>query len=483
MNLFRRKDTFSEAPNRHSSLLSESASSDNHYQLIRYPLYNQQGQLTANALQMRDVTEQVRDEKNRSALLSSVSHDLRTPLTTIKAAVTGLLQEDVAWDEQDRREMLEDIDAETDHLTILVNALVEMSRIEMGALILEKEWCDVVEVVYGTLAKLAKVLAGHPMHVHALPHLPLIYVDHVQLERVCYNLIENAARHSPEQAEIVVTLDVVSNMLRVQVLDQGCGIPEGERERIFKSFYGLHSYGNGLGLAICKGIIEAHQGHIWVEAASDSGSCFIFTLPIYPHDGVYAEAVTSATTGVSGTNTAKIILELGRRAVVRGKGKRILVVDDEPPIQRILRRNLSMSGYEVFAADNGKEAMEIVRLRQPDLILLDLCLPGELNGLDVCVKVRESWQIPIIVLSAVTEERQKVRALDLGADDYLTKPFSTEELQARVRACLRRASSHGNDRRKRSRGFTERRWLPVYECCATCGTCGRARGTLNANRV
>ncbi|HTK10088.1 MAG TPA: response regulator transcription factor [Ktedonobacteraceae bacterium] len=122
------------------------------------------------------------------------------------------------------------------------------------------------------------------------------------------------------------------------------------------------------------------------------------------------------------------------------KGKRILVVDDELPIQRILQRNLAMSGYDVLVADSGKQAVEMTRQHQPDLILLDLCLPGEMDGLDVCIWVRQTLRTPIIVLSAVTEERQKVRALDLGADDYLTKPFSNEELQARVRACLRRAS-------------------------------------------
>jgi two-component system KDP operon response regulator KdpE len=126
---------------------------------------------------------------------------------------------------------------------------------------------------------------------------------------------------------------------------------------------------------------------------------------------------------------------------MKAKGKRILVVDDEPPIQRILRRNLTMSGYDVLVADNGKQATELVRQHHPDLILLDLCMPGEMDGLDVCVWVRQTFKTPIIVLSAVTEERQKVRALDLGADDYLTKPFSNDELQARVRACLRRAAN------------------------------------------
>jgi len=124
---------------------------------------------------------------------------------------------------------------------------------------------------------------------------------------------------------------------------------------------------------------------------------------------------------------------------MRAKSKRILVVDDEQPIQRILRRNLAMSGYDVVLAGDGKEAIEMVRLHQPDLILLDLYMPGDVSGLDVCVAVRQSLRTPIIILSAVTEEKLKVRAVDLGADDYLTKPFSNDELQARVRACLRRS--------------------------------------------
>src|SRR5438552_6202872 len=126
---------------------------------------------------------------------------------------------------------------------------------------------------------------------------------------------------------------------------------------------------------------------------------------------------------------------------MKAKGKRILVVDDELPIQRILRRNLSASGYDILVADDGEQAVEMVRAHQPDLILLDLCLPGKIDGLEVCRQVRLSMKTPIIVLSALTEEKQKVGALDLGADDYLTKPFSNDELQARVRACLRRAGA------------------------------------------
>ncbi|HLG60842.1 MAG TPA: GAF domain-containing protein [Ktedonosporobacter sp.] len=288
-----------------SFLQAESASDDRHYHFIRYPLYNQQGQLEASALQVRDVTEQVRDEKNRSALLSSVSHDLRTPLTTIKAAVTGLLQADIPWSEQDRKAMLEDIDIETDHLTVLVSALVELSRIEMGALNLEREWCDIVEVAYGAVAKLKRVLGSRSVRIQVQSSLPLIYIDHVQIERVFYNLIENAADRSPEEAEILVSLDATASeprILRVNVVDRGKTIPEDERERIFTSFHSMQSYSKGLGLAICKGIVEAHQGQIWVEGAGEDDTCFIFELPVHPYSATHnqTQVTTSSNKGRSG---------------------------------------------------------------------------------------------------------------------------------------------------------------------------------------
>lgn len=276
------------------SLLPDSAPSDHHYQLSRYPLYNQQNVLIANVLQVHDVTEQVHEEKNKSALLSSVSHDLRTPLTTIKAAVTGLLQEGVEWDEEIRREILEDIDVEADHLAVLVNDLVEMSRIEMGALILEKEWCDIIEIVHGAMIRLERTLVDRTVRLHIQPNLPLIYADHVQMERVFYNLIEYAARHSSSDQEILLsfemrveaTAETPHHTLCVKIINQGQTVPISERERIFKTFYGLNIRGSGLGLAICRGIVEAHQGHIGVETALDgNGSCFVFTLPMNAYSG------------------------------------------------------------------------------------------------------------------------------------------------------------------------------------------------------
>ena len=269
-----------------SASVDESVSRDYYYHFTRYPLYSQSKQLEASALQVHDVTEQVRDEQNRSALLSSVSHDLRTPLTTIKAAVTGLLQHDVEWDEQDRQAMLEDINCEADHLTVLVNALVELSRLEMGALILEKEWSDIAEIVHGAMTKARRIVAGRSITTRWSEKLPLIYVDYAQVGRVCYNLLENAVQHSPQGSEIGIEINMIGEdpeWVRVKVSDKGQEIPEQERERIFTSFYSARSYGNGMSLAISKGIISAHQGEIWVEAATGGGSSFIFTLPAHSH--------------------------------------------------------------------------------------------------------------------------------------------------------------------------------------------------------
>lgn len=274
---------------------------DRYYQFICYPLYDHDKRLAARALQVQDITQQVREKINIDTLLSSVSHDLRTPLTTIKAATSGLLQADISWSLQDRFEMLEDIDRETDHLTVLVNALVELSRIKMGALNLEKEWCDIREIVNGAIDKVERALSGREVLVRALTKLPLAYVDYRQIGQVLYNLLENASRRSPERAQIEVLLQIIDDgeRLQVQVIDQGNSVPEHERQLIFESYYRLRSHGSGLGLAICKGIIEAHGGDIWVEerhpdteALAYTGTCFTFILPVSPFYPSLSEKVT-----------------------------------------------------------------------------------------------------------------------------------------------------------------------------------------------
>jgi signal transduction histidine kinase/GAF domain-containing protein len=297
---------------------SSSSSSDYYYHFTPYPVYNQK-QLICYALQVSDITEQVRDEKNRAALLSSVSHDLRTPLTLIKAGVSGLLQEGTMWDEQDRRSILLDIEAGADSLVEMITALIDLSRMEIGALVLEKEWCDSVEVASRAIDQARRVTAGRPVLLYAQSSLPQVFLDYIQIERVFVYLLANAARTSSKHAKIMLTIDLVSpamvegmthgygytrhkgqmQFLRVRVIDWGVRVPEHERLAIFQSREGTQSYGNGLGLSICKGIVEAHHGRIWVESVPTSievdgeevaitgegaGSCFVFIVPTHLYE-------------------------------------------------------------------------------------------------------------------------------------------------------------------------------------------------------
>jgi len=186
------------------------------------------------------------------------------------------------------RELLEDVNTEADRLTVLVNALVEMSRIEMGALVLEKSWCDMVEILDGALIRQECITAGHSLNINLQPGLPLIYADHAQLEKVFINLIENAIHRSPVGAEIAIAIgadrdaDSPAPAVHVRICDQGPPVSLDERERLFKTFYGRNGHGLGLSLAICRGILEAHQGKITVEESlPGGGTCFTFVIPIH----------------------------------------------------------------------------------------------------------------------------------------------------------------------------------------------------------
>ena len=277
---------------------------EQHYTLAAYPLYNDPGTLIGYALFLRSLAPLVPDESLEDGLLSSVSHDLRTPLMVIKAAVTGLLQEGLQWDEALRRETLQDINEEADRLTTLVSALLEMSRIQSGVLRLQTEWCDLAEIIHTVLDRLQKVTGRHEIVYDVTTPLPLIQGDFMQLDRVLSNLIENAVKYSPEGTEVRVTVSLAETEVLVSVLDQGYGVPPEERERIFEKFYRLKQRracptrpqgqhdgslggpmpalagGSGLGLAICRGIVLAHHGRIWVEARVEGGSRFVFTLPV-----------------------------------------------------------------------------------------------------------------------------------------------------------------------------------------------------------
>ena len=219
----------------------------------------------------------------KSILLSSVSHELRTPLSTIKAAASSLRGNEVNWDSPARVELIAAIDDEADHLNMLVGNLLDMSRIESGALKPKRDWNILLEIVENVLARMRHATEEHELNVAVSESLPFIPVDYVQMEQVFTNLVSNSLKYAPINTLIRIHASIEADMLHVQVSNQGPHVPPEHLERIFDKFYRITAAdrvtGTGLGLSICKGIIEAHGGNIWAENLSD-GLAFNFTLPL-----------------------------------------------------------------------------------------------------------------------------------------------------------------------------------------------------------
>lgn len=257
--------------------------------------------------ELRDAFEQAshaealrQSERLKSALLDAVTHDLRTPLTSIKASITTLLDEVrdrtngsqiVALDDQSKIEMMEVIDEESDRLNRFIGGLIELARIEAGEMHLRRQWGTVDEITSAALQRAEPITRGHRVEVDIENDLPVVRVDERAVSEVVYTLVDNAAKYSAKGTRIRVSAQRFDDgMIKMAVEDRGEGIAVDLRERVFDKFFRAtrdgdisthRPYGTGMGLAIAKGIVEAHGGKIWIESGSDGkGTRVVFTLPI-----------------------------------------------------------------------------------------------------------------------------------------------------------------------------------------------------------
>jgi len=249
-----------------------------------------------DAFERASHTEALRQsEKLKSALLDAVTHDLRTPLTSIKASITTLLDEvhepPVSLDAESRVEMMEVIDEESDRLSHFINGLIELARIEAGELHLRRRWGVVDEIISAALSRAEPITRSHRVEVAVEKELPGVRVDERAVSEVVYTLIDNAAKYSPHGSGIRISARRAGEeLIQMAVEDEGPGIPIDLRERVFDKFFRAtrdgdvrtrQSTGTGMGLAIAKGIVEAHEGRIWIESAGNGkGTRVVFTLPI-----------------------------------------------------------------------------------------------------------------------------------------------------------------------------------------------------------
>jgi len=227
---------------------------------------------------------EVETEKMRNALLSSVSHDLRTPLSAITGAASSLMEDGATMSTDTLKELSQSIYQESARLNRLVRNLLDMTRLESGAIKVKKDWYSLEELIGGALTRLEKRLRSHKVVLDIKSDLPLIKLDDVLIDQVLVNLLDNAVKYSPAESEIQIRAWTENRWLIVEVANTGSSVAPGEEEKIFEKFFRgkveSTAFGAGLGLTICRGIIEAHGGKIWAAHKEEATASFCFTLPI-----------------------------------------------------------------------------------------------------------------------------------------------------------------------------------------------------------
>ena len=379
---------------------------------------------------LQDMTPLDDLERLRAEFLAMVSHELRMPLTSIRGSATALLDDGFALDPAEMRQFHRIILDQTDRMRRLISDLLDVARIETGSLSVNPGPADVTALVDEARNTFLSGCRRENLYIELPPDLPHVIADRWRIVQVLGNLLSNAARHSDEASRITVTAVVKDLHVAVSVADEGRGVSAERLPHLFRKFSrvgGEDSSGDtGLGLAICKGIVEAHGGRIWADSDGPGlGTRFTFTIPAVEEAGT---AVTTVPARLSNRT---------RQGKKESPSPSILVVDDDPQTLRYVRDTLSNAGYAPVVTGDPEEVDRLIQENDPQVVLLDMMLPGT-DGVELMKSILEVVDVPVIFLSAYGQEELVARAFDMGAVDYVVKPFSPTELAARIRAALRR---------------------------------------------
>ena len=385
------------------------------------------GAVESVVVTMQDLAAIEELDRLRTEFLGMVSHELRAPLTSIKGSAATVLAAKPELQAAEMREFFRIIDGQADHMRGLISDLLDVGRIDAGTLTVTPAPAKI-----GVLVEQARTafLGGgdpHAVLVDLPPDLPSVMADRQRIVQVLNNLLHNAARHSPESRPIRIAAERDGVHVSISVSDEGRGVPPEELPHLFRKygrFAGPGSpAGSGLGLAICRGLVEAHGGRIRASSpGKGQGTRFAFTLPLADPPQADENAAPGAGAGAGGGESEPV---------------RVLVVDDDPRTLRYVRDALAGTPFVPVVTGDPAEAAQLVRTEKPDLVLLDLMLPGT-DGIELMESVPELAELPVIFVSGYSRDETVVRALEAGAADYIVKPFSPTELTARIGAALRR---------------------------------------------
>ncbi|HLN04422.1 MAG TPA: PAS domain S-box protein [Bryobacteraceae bacterium] len=412
--------------------VTERKHAEEQIQILNQHLEQRTAELVATnkELELRN-REVERVNRLKDEFLASMSHELRTPLNSIIGFSDLLAEQGAANFNPKQKRFLGHIQQGSRHLLELINDILDLSKIEAGHLELKYEDFELSQAVAEVVATVRPIATAKNIQFGSSVAGDLsLYADRLRFKQVLYNLLSNALKFTAAGGQVSIQGLEERRSVRFCVADTGIGIPTGEQEAIFESFHQVGTTtkgvreGTGLGLAITKRLIEQHGGSIWVDSELGKGSRFFFTLPLRPAEGEEP---------ASGDDSEAPL---------------ILVAEDEGAAQELLVSHLEEAGYRVITAGSGAEAVQAAIRLQPDIITLDLLMPGKSGWqtLDELKKIPATAAIPVIIVSVV-EERKK--GLSVGATDYLVKPVSKERLLDTIRRATAASGRRISERRQR----------------------------------
>lgn len=396
-------------------------------QVYSGPVHNAEGGFLGRLFAFRDVTQEREIDRMKNEFVSLVSHELRTPLTSIKGYVDLLAAGEVGDLSEGQLDFLQIVKNNADRLVLLINDILDLSRIEAGKVELKLSPLAIADVLRAVADSFQPQLAAkrQTLTLEVAPRLPRVLADADRLTQVFTNLVSNANKYTPAGGRIMVSAAQIGDELAVAVRDSGIGMTPPELAMLFSKFFrsdrraAREVGGTGLGLTITRSLVELHHGRIEVQSVPDEGSTFRVLLPITLATPGAAPPPPSPLTGTH----------------------RVLVVDDEPDIAKLLRRYLERGGFLVQTATSAAAAWRLVQEAPPDLVTLDINLP-DADGFTVLEWLKgdsRTADIPVLLLSVAADEG---RGALLGAVDFLTKPVQEQVLLARVTQALAERPGH-----------------------------------------
>lgn len=376
------------------------------------------GDIVGTVLTLSDITKEKEIDRLKTEFVSITSHELRTPLATIKNAITLIFKEAAGPINENQRKFLDIAKRNIDRLSALISDLLDLSKIESGKIELERASADINKIAEEVISTFEPMAKDKKIKLQSKLQkgLPQIQIDRAKITQLINNLVSNAIKFTEVQRSVTVSTSFYGadrNFIEVSVQDEGIGIDKKDFDKLFQKFQQLDSSltrkagGTGLGLAISKQITELHGGKIWVESEKGAGSKFSFILPV--------------------------VYEGGKM------GKKILVIDDEADLCATIKAQLESEGFNVLAALSGQEGLDKVKEYKPDLVILDLMMPV-MDGFEVCKRLKKDTQtssVPVVVLTALQQEDAAKKALSMGAEGYLVKPFEEDALLFTIREFLK----------------------------------------------